>query len=614
MYAAPIDVGQTVAEKYQIIELIGSGGMANVWLARDERLGKLWAIKEIKPNTQGTRGEIFRQALVDEANLMKRFDHPAIPRVVDILDTGATTFVVMDYVDGSSLDRLLRLRGKPFDQDDAIAWGVLLCDVLDYLHRLVPSVVYRDLKPANIILRDDGSVRLVDFGIALDTARGDASGTRVLGTPGYAAPEQLTCAHDVDGRADVYSLGVTLYVLVTGHTPKLVHRGGSSDVAFDMKPIRSWNAHLSEGLERVILRATCQNPQERYQSMREMRYDLEHHEELTQRWRDEQQQKINAVRRRAIAAGICAAVGVACLLAGHAVRSRSYVAIMHEAQTAPRSVTGDGPSEAEVLVNQAMCIDGSTLETYRLLLDIYEDDYRLSDGEARRLQKALGTARALEDDPGYVQFCFDVGMCYLSYYDIDKQGGSVGTAAVASIDAAAPWFERVLTAQEKGEDTGHGRLSESDVRSATMYKSIAGFFDAIRRASMEGRSAEDAYRSFWHALDESLSYELASDDAHKSVEGLRARLCQVAAEVLASPTYLAGMARSGVSAEEADALSQKVRACMEDLKDFFLASDSSYVYAPVYDELIETLELVEQNRRIVYANSAVRRDDREEQT
>jgi serine/threonine-protein kinase len=121
MVETSVGVGRTVADKYQIIELLGKGGMSNVWLARDERLGKLWAIKEIKPNTSGAKGNAFRQALVDEAHLMKRLDHPAIPRVVDMLDTGTTVFVVMDYVEGRSLWHALRERGAPFDQKSVIS-------------------------------------------------------------------------------------------------------------------------------------------------------------------------------------------------------------------------------------------------------------------------------------------------------------------------------------------------------------------------------------------------------------------------------------------------------------------------------------------------------------
>ena len=144
--------------------------MSCVWLARDRRLGKLWAIKEIRPDATGPQDAANRQALVDEANLMKRLDHPAIPRVVDIIDEDGTIFVVMDYVEGRSLSAVMAEREAPFEQEQVIDWGLQLCDVLGYLHSIAPPagqpVLYRDLKPSNVILREDGSIRLIDFGIA----------------------------------------------------------------------------------------------------------------------------------------------------------------------------------------------------------------------------------------------------------------------------------------------------------------------------------------------------------------------------------------------------------------------------------------------------------------
>ncbi len=116
-------IGRVIDNKYELIAALGKGGMSIVWLARDQRLDKLWAIKEVKPNAVGAQGKASRQAVVDEANFMKRLDHPAIPRVVDIIDDGQTVFVVMDYVNGCALSRMLRQQGEPFSQEDVIDWG-----------------------------------------------------------------------------------------------------------------------------------------------------------------------------------------------------------------------------------------------------------------------------------------------------------------------------------------------------------------------------------------------------------------------------------------------------------------------------------------------------------
>ena len=138
-------VGRVIGGKYELIAALGKGGMSVVWLGRDLRLDKLWAVKEVRHDVSGTKAPTNRRALLDEANFIKRLDHPAIPRVVDMVETSDSCFVVMDYVNGRPLSRVLSQRGRPFEQDDVVSWGMELCDVLGYLHALHPPVVYRDL-------------------------------------------------------------------------------------------------------------------------------------------------------------------------------------------------------------------------------------------------------------------------------------------------------------------------------------------------------------------------------------------------------------------------------------------------------------------------------------
>ena len=286
-------VGDRVDGKYEILSLIGEGGMSRVWLARDQRLNKLWAIKEIDRVARDANNAVVVQSLIAEANLMKRLDHPALPRIVDIVEDEKTVYVVMDYVEGKSLKRVMRDLGRPMDEKDVISWGTQLCDVLEYLHTRTPPVIYRDMKPSNVMLRDDGSVKLVDFGIAREYKEDRSSDTQILGTRGYAAPEQLSRVRQSDVRTDVYALGVTLWSLVTGLAPSAV------DV---LRPIRQVDPGLSEGLEHIIDRATRQDPAERYQSCAEMRYDLMRHDRLTEGYRSAQRAKVrrfNVARGRA---------------------------------------------------------------------------------------------------------------------------------------------------------------------------------------------------------------------------------------------------------------------------------------------------------------------------
>ena len=608
-------VGRLVDGKYQIIEQIGRGGMSNVWLARDERLGKLWAIKEIKPNVAGTQGEVLRRAIVDEANFMKHLDHPAIPRVVDIIDTGATIFVVMDYVEGRALSRVMRERGRPFEQEDVIGWGIQLCDVLGYLHGRSPQIVYRDMKPSNVILRDDGSVRLIDFGICMECEPGRCNDGRIVGTPGYAAPEQVprlasrsrTVELDpnqvVDGRADIYALGVTLYVLVTGHTPKRTKsEDGREQVSFHMRPIRAWNPHLSEGLERIIVRATQNDPGRRYASMDEMRYDLERYEELTQEWRDAQRHKIKVFWRWMAACATSVALGFICMAVSAAITARGYEALMHRADGASRTTMGDEVSEAERLYTEAITLMPQSIEPYKHLLEVYEHDFRFTAGEDSRWRKAFAHAQGLASNEGYAQLCFDVGASYLSYYGIDEGGGSVGNAAVVSAEAAAPWFRRVLDACGENPDHNGQSIDDANVRAAAVYRVLSEFYQKVTRAGREGKGVSEEYAQVWAVLQAAVEKEAGVRNERKSAEGVRVRLYQIASEALASSTYLAGFARAGITETQARELFQQVREGVRELEEFAHASEYAEVYGPVFREIDTSLELTKQNIRNIYAN------------
>lgn len=611
--------GRRIDNKYVLIEPLGAGGMATVWLARDERLGKLWAIKEIRQSTSSVHEAALRQAMIDEANFMKRLDHSAIPRVVDILDTGVSVFVVMDYVDGMELNKVMRRQGHPFAQEDVINWGIQLCDVLGYLHNAQPPIVYRDMKPANIMLRDDGVVKLVDFGVSMECVPGRNNDGRIVGTPGYAAPEQLPPSMEhatvgvldpsvvIDGRADIYALGVTLYALVTGHTPRRTTSGqAQEEQAFTLRPIREWNPQLSEGLERIIRTATNPDPELRYATVDAMRYDLEHFEQLSEEWRSAQRAKTKRFRALVITTFGCLLAGIMCLFAAHEVVKSSYDGCLLRAADASRAETETGVSDAEDLYTQALALSPKGLEAYRGLLSVYEYDFKLTEAEERRLRRAFTKVNDLADDPHYAQLCFDVGTCYLSYFGIDRAGGSVGNAALSSIDAAASWFRRVVDQCENTQGASAPVIDATDVRAAQSYLVIAEFHQTVARAGREGRSSSDEYASFWDSLSSCLATENALQSKEKSPEGVRVRLCQVAVESTASSTYLLGLSRAGVTEDQVRGLLDEVRACMDDVADFVSLDECRVVYGPVFKEIREGLVIADRTLKDVYESPVAR--------
>lgn len=605
----PVTEGRLIGGKYQVVGSIGHGGMSDVWLGRDVRLDKLWAIKEIKPNVAGPQGEANRQAILDEASFMKRLDHPAIPRIVDILEEGQDIFVVMDYVDGRSLGELMSERRAPFAQEEVVEWGIQLCDVLGYLHALEPPVVYRDLKPSNVMLRADGLVKLIDFGIADELVGGRGDG-RIIGSPGYSAPEQVEAdmhaQFPTDERADVYALGTTLYSLVTGEVPRPSQReDGAVGLALDLRPIREVNPELSDGLEAILARATRRRPDERYQCIWEMRFDLEHYEELTREYQEAQRLKVRRFSRRLRLAAAAAAVGVACLGASSFVRGRSYESLLHEASLAGTEEehveAGDPawgvarsaePSEAERLCLDAMDVDPIRIEAYQRLVDVYRSDQVFTTTESQRwIRLWQRRGQGLAADARLARLCYDVGVLYLCYYDYLGSGGSagptVGQGAIECSMRAAEWFSRAHDACDPVAGDYRGLVVSDaldEYAAAEVYVEIGAFHERFSQFSREGRDLTEAYRDLWESLGRVVrGAGGAAPVASRAEPIVQLRLYQVAFEVVASPTYLAGLMRAGVSQGEAEMLLSTVKARVDGLADF--ASSNAPAAGAMYEEV-----------------------------
>ncbi|MCR5041750.1 MAG: serine/threonine protein kinase [Clostridia bacterium] len=284
-------IGQVIDGKYEILAEIGRGGMSVVYLAMDKRLNKQWAIKEFRKDKNDEAKQMALEALLKEANLMKKLDHPTLPRIVDIIDEKVNVYIIMDYIEGENLSKVLDEYGAQ-DQENVIEWAKQIADVLDYLHTRTPPVIYRDMKPANIMLRPDGTVRLIDFGIAREYKEGKAGDTQNIGTRGYAAPEQFGDRGQTDARTDIYSFGVTLYHLVTGQNP--------AEPPYEIYPIRRWNPELSSGLEWLISKCTQLNPKDRFQSCSEILYVLENLEKFEDEYRRKQRSRLSVFLTTAI--------------------------------------------------------------------------------------------------------------------------------------------------------------------------------------------------------------------------------------------------------------------------------------------------------------------------
>jgi Tol biopolymer transport system component len=263
--------GHVLQARYQILRHLGGGGMGIVYLADDRRLrGRSCAIKEMStdrlaPEERNWAIQAFRQ----EAQILATLRHPGLTTVTDFFAEGGCWYLVMDFVEGEALSEHLARRGGRLPVEEVVDIARQICDVLTYLHQQTPPVIFRDLKPDNIMLTPDRSVRLIDFGIARFFKPGQTQDTIALGTPGYAAPEQYGGLGQSDPRTDVYSLGAVMLHLATGFDPT------TAQTPFPLPTVESLRQPVPTRLAQVIERATQLQPALRYPDMDSLQRELD---------------------------------------------------------------------------------------------------------------------------------------------------------------------------------------------------------------------------------------------------------------------------------------------------------------------------------------------------
>ena len=375
--------GTILDGKYEILKEIGRGGMSIVYLARDNRLNKQWAVKEMK-NDGSKSTETLLKGLEREANILKNVDHPVLPRIVDIINSRGTIYVVMDFIEGTNLGDVLKQEGAQ-SQEDVIEWGRQLASALDYLHSMDPPIIYRDMKPANVMLKPEGGVKLIDFGTAKEYTIENNADTTALGTRGYAAPEQFGDAqgrgiYKTDARTDIYNLGATMYHMVTGMNP--------CEPPYEIKPIRQWNQALSTGLEQIILKCTQPNPNDRYQSCSELLYALDHYTELDDSYKKSNKKKVilfGAMALLTVASGVMALIGYSGM---RRVERENYSAYIEQGNDYKRSKQY---AQAAEEYKKAFDLNTDAMDAYVDYIDVYIDASRDTDVTA---------ANALKDEDG----------------------------------------------------------------------------------------------------------------------------------------------------------------------------------------------------------------------
>lgn len=250
-----LEQGTVLFSRYKITDLIGSGGTSHVYLAENVKVGTKVAVKVVSKERSAAD-------LIGEKELLKELRHSAIPIILDIEEDEENLYLVEEYVEGRVLTSLKQQLGE----EEMIAIMLQLCDVLNYLHRVSETpIIYRDMKPDNVILMADGRLKLIDFGIAIQYSDDSKEHKAHYGTRGYAAPEQLSYAKS-DEKTDIYAMGVTVYYMLTGKN--------LSQPPYRLKPIREVNPEVSVAFGAIISKCIETLPAKRYQNVAQVMYDL----------------------------------------------------------------------------------------------------------------------------------------------------------------------------------------------------------------------------------------------------------------------------------------------------------------------------------------------------
>ena len=518
--------GQVLQDRWKVVDKIGEGGMSTVYLVRDLRLEKYWALKEVVVRFT-EKEELLYKSVVAETNLLKSLNYAGIPSIIEIMKMGNSLLIVMDYVDGKSLREVIAETGaNPADlvkqskfgsvdksnnsmylkEKYIIRWGISLCKTLRYLHNHEPKIIYRDMKPQNVMLNNQNEIKLLDFGTAVAITEDfnyEKAGN--VGTRGFASPEQSRTKPYFDERSDIYALGKTLYYLATGWSPGTVD--AKTDKLIPLLPVRAWDKGRSIGLEHIIHKAIEKNPEDRYQTVDEMLYDLEHIDELSPEYKQQMVRRFNTIVTLAGTCLLGLTLGISGLIITKVSSMNNYGTYLESGKVAQNT---------KDLVT-ASTFDKGQVEPFIELMNIYKQDSIFSKSEEEEFLSALQpNLTSMQGSSKYGDFAFEVGRMYWFNY---SDGGQLRSVA---------WFDRAVEFKAKNSDL------------AKAYLEIGKFQQTIL-ASINDLSDDGMYKTYWDSLN-SLEKLGSKDDQ------VQLMLVQSTFDVLES--YSSGLQTDGFEYEE----------------------------------------------------------------
>lgn len=558
-------IGDLVDGKYRIIAQTGKGGMSTVWLALNEAVNKQWAIKEVKKSSPSTSDQIIKQNLVTEAGILRHLKHPHLPSIVDIFNEDDTFLIVMDYIEGRTLSDILKEQGRQ-PQADVVDWALQICSVFKYLHGLNPPIIYRDMKPGNVMLKPDGNIMVIDFGTAREYKHESGEDTIHLGTKGYAAPEQFQDNHQqTDPRTDIYNLGATMYHLVTGKNP--------SKPPFKFLPIRQVDRTLSSGLESIILKCVAPDPNERYQTVDDLEFALEHYQELEV---ETIKQKSSAYHKW-VTLG-CVATILSSLSVGVRIYANSLLSNTYDEELRSARIAVNQDEQIEDYISAIKLNPSNEVAYEELLEDVFLKDGNFSQDEANQLTSLVGYkqgSKTIQDifketnQSGYENFAYKMGLAYFYYYEND-----------GNKQLSKPWFEIAKDSTA---------IEEKEKERAKKFYQIADYYIQSGNINKAGDADVD-YKDFYKQLIEVSTEDIAKKDNVKTALVVYRELT-FQLNVNGLNFYNAGIDAKDIE-QQLDAISDKAKA----LKSENLKEDEEEMLS----EIMSNIEATKKNLSTVY--------------
>ncbi len=553
-----LEIGSLLDGKYKILSEIGHGGMSVVYMALNEKANKTWAVKEIRKDGKMDFNTV-RQGLVAEIDTLKKLHHSNLPSVIDVIEDDDTFIIVMDYIEGNSLDKALEEHGAQ-PQEYVIEWAKQLCDVLGYLHSCDPPIIYRDMKPANIMLKPDGNITLIDFGTA-KTYEIDLGETTGIGTIGYAAPEQYIGSGlgRTDARTDIYCLGITLYHLLTGIDP-------CKNLITD-RSVRSVNPSLSPGLDAIILKCTEAQPDDRYQSCAELLYALDHHNEMGDLYRKKQKKKLGSFISTVVLTIVFAIVSVFGFYSAEGKKSENYAFQIENA---------NNPDLAEDIRRdyylEAIEIDATKTDAFLGLISLFVSNDGFNKSEAGTIVK-LSAGLDVENTAGFSTTMYP--------FEELKEANPAGYAEVCNEIGIAYWYDYEVESERYSTASEWFKDAVSEYPLAQTYCDIGECRIQIKKYEDQKRTEKmyEAYKTLWTKMIELGEMTKTLDD-----NDIKLLVCE---EIINTISDEAAYLLVNNSEEEINALIQNVETSVLQLKAQTTLNDIKKFIDEIVDSIAE---------------------------